>query len=122
MICRYGDVSLQGSQTKFEMKFNTHYDYTIPPGELFPSPSVTVPDQSMTIQEIIARYTRTGSLPVASFPQDSGGNEAFDTGFEPLDYQPDEIVQALKPKKAPEAEKTPTASEVPSVNEAEKAE
>lgn len=89
-------------------KFSTHYEKKHLPGESFPSPSVTVPDQSMTIQEIIARYTRTGALPVSSAPLDSGGNEAFDPGFDPLDYQPDDIVQSLAPKK-PSNESSPAS-------------
>lgn len=80
--------------------FHTHYTPIIAKGENNFSPSVTVPDQSMTIQEIIARYTRTGTLPVPSFPSDTGGNEAFEPGFDPLDYQPDQIVQSLALPKA----------------------
>lgn len=41
------------------MKFRTQYNYgERVPGEINNSPSMTVPDQSMTIQEIISRYAR----------------------------------------------------------------
>lgn len=71
----------------------------------------------MTIQEIIARYTRTGTLPVASFPADQGGNEAFDPSFDPLDHQPDQIVASLTPKKP---EDPASVSEADSSSEGDK--
>lgn len=55
------------------------------PGQVFTKPSCTVPDQSMTIPEIIAKYTRTGLVPQSFAKRDEGGNSAFDPGFDPLD-------------------------------------
>lgn len=98
-------------------KFRTQYDIDHPIGELFPSPSVTVPDESMTIQEIIARYTRTGSIPVRSFPSDQGGNESFEPGFDPLDFQPESIISSLTPPKPSDGETTSEGSSTSSVVE-----
>lgn len=48
-------------------------------------PTCTVPDQSMTIQEIIAKFTRTGLVPQSYAKRDQGGNAAFGPDFDPLD-------------------------------------
>lgn len=86
------------------MKFYTTFSPKKPAGLTTTLPSETVPDQSMTIQEIIARFVRSGSMPV-SIHSDIGDNEAFDPEFDPLDQQPAEIISQLKPEepKAPEA-------------------
>lgn len=55
------------------------------PAQEFTKPSCTVPDQSMTIPEIIAKYTRTGLVPQSFAKRDEGGNAAFEPGFDPLD-------------------------------------
>lgn len=52
---------------------------------VFHKPTCTVPDQSMTIQEIIAKYTRTGLVPSTVLRKDEGGQAAFDPDFDPLD-------------------------------------
>lgn len=52
---------------------------------VFYKPTCTVPDQSMTIQEIIAKYTRTGLVPATALRKDEGGQAAFDPDFDPLD-------------------------------------
>lgn len=44
------------------MKFQTQYDKHVVKGETFPYPSRTVPDQSMTITEIMQRFAN--GLPV----------------------------------------------------------
>lgn len=98
------------------MKVRTIFTPFTVDGEVYTLPSVTVPDQAMSIQEIIARFTRTGSVPVASHPIESG-NEAFDPGFDPLDFRPD-IVDSFK---QPEAEK-PKESKPTTSPEAEQAE
>lgn len=54
-------------------------------GQVFTEPTCTIPDQTMTIQEIIARFTRTGLVPQSYAKRDQGGNEAEDPGFDPLD-------------------------------------
>lgn len=86
------------------MKFYTNWSPKKTLGEMNNKPSETVPDQSMTIQEIIARFVRSGSMPVAMH-SDIGDNEAFEPEFEPLDEQPTEIVSRLRPaSKEPEKE------------------
>ena len=49
----------------------------------FLKPSLTVPDQSMTIAEIIAKYTRTGLVPSSYLNTDNGGLEASEVGADP---------------------------------------
>lgn len=70
-------------------------------------PSQTVPDQAMTIPEIIAKFTRTGMLPQSFLKEDEGGQEfAEDSEFSPLDHNPSEFdpkvqedkLKALKAK------------------------
>lgn len=78
--------------------FYTNYKTKKYHGEVFPLPSCTVPDESMTIPEIIARFVRSGSMPV-SVHSDIGDNEAFEPGFDPLDFQPKEVVDSLRPQK-----------------------
>lgn len=70
------------------MKFYTNYSTPLQLGEKNNQPSMTVPDQSMTIPEIIARFVRTGSLPVSAHT-DTGDCEAFDPDFDPLDQSPE---------------------------------
>lgn len=48
-------------------------------------PTKTIPDQSMTIQEIIKKFTRTGLVPQSYTKKDQGGNEAFHPDFDPMD-------------------------------------
>lgn len=67
-------------------------------------PSMTVPDQSMTIQEIIARFTRSGVMPVAVH-SDNGGNSAESPEFDPLEFDPEYWkAEAVRLKAAQEAE------------------
>lgn len=63
----------------------------------FVLPDCTVPDQYMTISEIIAKFTRAGVVPPKTkptdagkiigqyYPQDQGGQASFEPGFDPLD-------------------------------------
>ena len=63
----------------------------------FKLPTCTVPDQYMTIAEIIARFTRAGIVPKGTSPLDAGriinstirqqpdGQATFDPDFDPLD-------------------------------------
>lgn len=87
-------------------KFYTQFDPKPQEAESFVLPSVTVPDESMTIPQIIARFVRSGSMPV-SVHSDIGDNEAFDPDFDPLDFQPTEMVESLRPKK-PKDEGSPS--------------
>lgn len=80
-------------------KYYTQFDPKPIEAESFTLPSVTVPDESMTIPEIIARFVRSGTVPV-SVHTDIGDNEAFDPDFDPLDFQPKEIIESLRPSKA----------------------
>lgn len=51
------------------MKFNTHYQqFTSSPKETFVGPSETVPDEVLSINEILARYTRGGIRVDTSYP------------------------------------------------------
>ena len=59
------------------------YEPTV--GQVFILPSETVPDQSLTIPEIIAKFTRTGMVPGTMRLRDQGGNVAADPEFDPLD-------------------------------------
>lgn len=78
----------------------------------FKEPTCTVPDQTMTIQEIIAKFTRTGLVPQSFVHKDNGGNEAFPPDFDPLDEADDYMAEAQaaaagsskEPKVAPSGE------------------
>lgn len=67
-------------------RFHSQWDEFFPTeGQSFMEPSLTIPDQSMTIPEIIARFTRTGQLPGSVKMIDQGGNIAADPESDPLD-------------------------------------
>ena len=67
-------------------KFFTQYSEDLPSWALETTePTCTIPDQSMTIQEIIAKFTRTGLVPQSYLRQDEGGNVASEPGSDPLD-------------------------------------
>lgn len=53
--------------------------------QTFSEPTCTVPNQSMTVQQIIAKYSRTGLVPQSFTKRDEGGNVATDPDFDPLD-------------------------------------
>lgn len=57
-------------------------------------PTCTVPDQTMTIQEIIAKFTRTGLLPQSYLRQDDGGNVAAPADSDPLDDMEQVLAEA----------------------------
>ena len=58
-------------------KINTHltYDYTQNVGEVNNLPSMTIPDQTMSIRTIVDRYTR--GLPVTGFTPVYEGEDFF---------------------------------------------
>lgn len=60
----------------------------------FKEPTCTVPNQSMTVQQIIAKYSRTGLVPQSFARKDEGGNVATDPGFDPLDEAFDVLEEA----------------------------
>lgn len=94
------------------MKYIVHSHFTAPKGpktQTFTLPSETVPEQGLTVQEIIARFVRTGVMPVATH-SDEGGNDAFEPGLDPLDLQPDQVKAMMnKPEESakPASEKAP---------------
>lgn len=63
--------------------------------QVFEKPTCTVPDQYMTIAEIIAKFTRTGLVPRTYLHNDEGGNSAFSPDFDPLD-DGQEFLEAAK--------------------------
>lgn len=101
------------------MKFYTQFDPKPQEGESFIKPSVTVPDESMTIPEIIAKFVRFGTAPVA-LHADEGDNEAFEPDFDPLDFQPKEILEDLRNLgKSPEKGQETEVSQAPAVDDKE---
>lgn len=60
----------------------------------FKEPTCTVPNQSMTVQQIIAKYSRTGLVPQSFTKKDNGGNFATDPDFDPLDQGLDYLEAA----------------------------
>lgn len=85
-------------------------DYVLSEGQVFALPSCTIPDQSMTIPEIIAKFTRTGQLPAAVKMTDKGGNIAADPESDPLDDYFD-VQAAAAAAKAAQAAQAPAAQE-----------
>lgn len=69
-------------------------------GQVFTEPSCTVPDQSLTIPEIIARFTRSGVVPASIKMSDKGGNVAADPESDPLDEWNDVQAAAAAAKAA----------------------
>lgn len=74
-------------------------------GQVFTEPSCTVPDQSLTIPEIIAKFTRSGLAPASIRMADKGGNIAADPESDPLDDYSDIQAAAAAAKAAQEAAK-----------------
>lgn len=90
---------------RFRSQWNGPYKN---PGQVFTKPSRTVPDQSMTIPEIIAKYTRTGLVPQSFAKRDEGGNSAFEPDFDPLD-QAGEILRDFGDSQRARREAEPSA-------------
>jgi len=87
------------------MEFYTQWSNRPPhaPQE-FKEPTCTVPNQSMTVQEIIAKYSRTGLVPQSFAKKDEGGNIATDPDFDPLDSGLEMLEAAAQEKARQEAE------------------
>lgn len=66
----------------------------------FTEPTCTVPNQAMSVQEIIAKYSRTGLVPQSYLKKDSGGNVATDPDFDPLDDAMDVMEAAEAARQA----------------------
>jgi len=74
------------TQTLTRPRFASQWDEFVPlKGQVFKEPSRTVPDQSLTIPEIISRFTRSGLVPATVRLADNGGNIAADPESDPLD-------------------------------------
>lgn len=43
-------------------KFQNAFDYKVPEGEINNEPSLTVPNMTMSLEEILTRYTRGGEI------------------------------------------------------------
>lgn len=66
----------------------------------FTEPTCTVPNQSMTVQQIIAKYSRTGLVPQSYIHKDQGGNVSTDPDFDPLDQAFDVLESAAAARNA----------------------
>lgn len=66
------------------MKIQTAYNYERPKGQVFTQPSLTVPDQSMSIREILHRFARGLSPSSSRTPMFEGNDQ---TEFD--EYMPD---------------------------------
>lgn len=73
-------------------------------------PTCTVPDQTMTIQEIIAKFTRTGLVPQSYLRQDEGGNVAASPDSDPLDDYQDILAAAREEAAAAHGSAEPAQS------------
>lgn len=101
------------SQNENKPRFRTQWNgANVHSPQVFRKPSMTVPDQSMTIPEIIAKYTRTGLVPQSFAKRDEGGNAAFEPGFDPLDEYSE--VQALAAAQKAAAGSSAAPSQEPS--------
>lgn len=100
-------------------RIDSQYTAKIGPSiEVNDLPSETVPEQGLSIQEIIARYVRTGTMPVAVH-DDNGGNSAFEPEFDPLDQSPEQIRRIVKegPPKPSQVEDKPESEPDPAAGE-----
>lgn len=63
-------------------------------GEKFTLPSLTVPDDSLSIQEILINFSRGTMPPISQYPQygTEEGNNAFMETDHPLDNEMDDLV------------------------------
>lgn len=66
----------------------------------FTEPTCTVPNQSMTVQQIIAKYSRTGLVPQVFLKTDNGGNVATEPGFDVMDNGQDVLEAAAAAREA----------------------
>lgn len=76
-------------------------------GQVFTEPSQTIPDQSLTIPQIIAKFTRSGLAPASIKMADKGGNIAADPESDPLDDYYATMAAAEAAKAALDKQKAP---------------
>lgn len=103
------------AQNSNKRVFPTQYSESVQKGtfETFHKPSLTEPDNAMSIPEIIAKFTRGYGIPVDQHPWSSG--DAFGEG-DPNDmseFMPKAPEAPQEQPKAPEAPKEPEAPEEP---------
>lgn len=92
-------MSEKTSNTPIKPRFASQWlENDLSDGQVFTEPSKTVPDQSLTIPEIIARFTRSGYVPATIRMNDQGGNVAAEPDADPLDDFSD--LQALAAARA----------------------
>lgn len=107
------------------MEFNFYNQWSNRPtvaAQEFKLPTCTVPDQYMTIAQIIARFTRAGVVPKGAtaqqagriisqaYPQQPDGQAAYDPDFDPLDQYTDEM-EAVKAARGSEQAPQESGSE-----------
>lgn len=87
--------------------FNQWTNRPVVAAQVFEKPTCTVPDQYMTIAEIIAKFTRTGLVPRTYLHNDEGGNSAFSPDFDPMD-DGQEFMEAAKEAASHGSEQAPS--------------
>lgn len=101
-------MSEKMSNTLALPRFRTQWGENGPSiGQVFTEPSQTVPDQSLTIPQIIARFTRSGMVPASIKMADQGGNVAADPDSDPLDEWNDVQAAAAAAKAAQKDQEPP---------------
>lgn len=94
-IFAVGEQKPVKNQLSMPKTFYTQYTEERPKWRLATTlPSCTVPDQSLTISEIIAKYTRHGLVPNSITKADQGGNVALEPGLDPMDEWNDVLASA----------------------------
>lgn len=91
------EMSLNSNNMEFFNQWSNRPDHA---PQAFSEPTCTVPNQSMTVQEIIAKYSRTGLVPQSYLKKDTGGNAATDPEFDPLDSGFDLLESAAAARNA----------------------
>lgn len=90
-------------QTPIKPRFASQWtENDLSNGQVFTEPSCTVPDQSLSIPEIIAKFTRSGLVPATVKMVDKGGNVATDPESDPFDDW-NEVISAAAAAKAAKA-------------------
>lgn len=92
--------------TTMEIEFYSQYGKNKPTStkETFRKPSLTEPDNAMSIPEIIARFTRGQGIPVQQYQWQTGS--APEDGFYPEDETPEKVL-GIQLDPEPESEPTP---------------
>lgn len=108
-------MSEKTSYTTIKPRFASQWlENDLSDGQVFTEPSKTVPDQSLTIPEIIARFTRSGYVPATIRMNDHGGNVAAEPDADPLDDFSDlQSLAAAQAAKKGASETQPQAASEP---------